>query len=283
MNRLDYAKEKPEFIARLRAITHEQEQFRLDSKLRALVELRVSQINGCVYCVDLHSREARTLGENQQRLDSLPVWKESPCFDLREKAALAWVESLTLIPQSHACDADYRAVCESFSSTEVVELSLAVSLANFWNRMAGGFRRMPEKSNPRSAIVEQNRVIDHIDLRVSHLDEAKSFYDRLMPVIGFPHSYASSLGIAYEAESIHSKPEFVGLIEDPDHQPCATRIAFRASNNATVDGIVEIATLAGAHNVEGPLFCPEYSPTYYAVFFDDPSGNHLEVCCRTAP
>jgi AhpD family alkylhydroperoxidase len=148
MNRLDYAKEKPEFVAQLRAITREQEQFQLNPKLRALVELRVSQINGCAYCVDLHSREARTLGENQQRLDALPVWKESPFFDTCEKAALAWAESLTLIPQSHAGEADYRAVCESFSGTEVVELSIAVSLANFWNRMAGGFRRMPEPANP---------------------------------------------------------------------------------------------------------------------------------------
>jgi AhpD family alkylhydroperoxidase len=146
MNRLDYAKEKPEFVARLRAITREQEQFLLNPKLRALVELRVSQINGCAYCVDLHSRDARTLGENQQRLDSLTVWKESPFFDMREKAALAWAESLTLLPQSGTCDADYHAVCVSFSSTEVVELSLAVSLANFWNRMAGGFRRMPNRT-----------------------------------------------------------------------------------------------------------------------------------------
>lgn len=149
MNRIDYAKEKPEFIARLRSITREQEQFRLDTKLRALVELRVSQINGCVYCTDLHSREARTLGESQQRLDSLPVWEESPFFDNREKAALAWAKSLTLIPQSHACESNYRAVCEFFSDTEVVELSIVVSVANFWNRMAGGFRRMPEIANPQ--------------------------------------------------------------------------------------------------------------------------------------
>lgn len=147
MNRLDYAKEKPDFIAQLRAITRQQEQFLLKPKLRALVELRVSQINGCTYCVDLHAREARVLGENQQRLDSLPVWKESPFFDTREKAALAWAESLTLIPQSHACEADYLAVSESFSDREVVELSLSVSLANFWNRMAGGFRRMPDQAN----------------------------------------------------------------------------------------------------------------------------------------
>ena len=143
MNRIDYFQTKPDLITKFRALTAEQKEFTLDGKLRALVELRVSQINGCAYCTDLHSREARELGENQQRLDSLPVWRESPFFSDPEKAALAWAESLTLIAQTHAADAEYEAVRKHFSELEVVELSLAVSLANFWNRMAGGFRRQP--------------------------------------------------------------------------------------------------------------------------------------------
>jgi AhpD family alkylhydroperoxidase len=147
MSRIDYFSSKPDFITQLRKVTKEQGEFGLDVMLRVLVELRVSQINGCVYCTDLHSKEARVLGESHQRLDSLPVWKESPFFDPREKAALAWAESLTLIPQTNASDTDYRAVCHFFSSTEVVELSIVVSLANFWNRMAGGFRRIPETVN----------------------------------------------------------------------------------------------------------------------------------------
>jgi AhpD family alkylhydroperoxidase len=143
MNRIDYFKAKPELITQLRNLTKDQENFQLDGKLRALIELRVSQINGCAYCVDLHSREARGRGEKQQRLDLLPVWRESPFFDDREKAALAWAESLTLISQTHAADDEYEAVRKHFSDLEVVELSLAISLANFWNRMAGGFRRKP--------------------------------------------------------------------------------------------------------------------------------------------
>jgi AhpD family alkylhydroperoxidase len=143
MNRIDYFKAKPELITQLRNLTKDQENFQLDGKLRALIELRVSQINGCAYCVDLHSREARGRGETQQRLDLLPVWRESPFFDDREKAALAWAESLTLISQTHAADDEYEAVRKHFSDLEVVELSLAISLANFWNRMAGGFRRKP--------------------------------------------------------------------------------------------------------------------------------------------
>ena len=143
MSRIDYFKAKPELITKFRALTAEQKEFELDGKLRALVELRVSQVNGCVYCTDLHSREARELGENQQRLDSLPVWRESPFFNDREKAALAWAESLTLISQTHVADAEYEAVRTHFSDLEIVEMSLAISLANFWNRMASGFRRKP--------------------------------------------------------------------------------------------------------------------------------------------
>jgi len=143
MNRIDYFKAKPGLITEFRFLTKEQENFQLDGKLRALLELRVSQINGCAYCVDLHSREARERGESQQRLDSLPVYRESPFFNDREKAALGWAESLTLISQTHAADAEYEAVRKHFSDLEIVEMSIAISLANFWNRMAGGFRRMP--------------------------------------------------------------------------------------------------------------------------------------------
>ncbi len=143
MTRIDYYKNKPEFIMKLRGITKELEQFSLDPRLRALVESRVSQINKCVYCTDLHLREARALGETVQRLDTLAVWQESPFFDDREKAALAWAEVLTLVPETHAGDPDYQRLLEHFSETEIVELSLAIALSNFWNRMAVGFRKMP--------------------------------------------------------------------------------------------------------------------------------------------
>ena len=143
MTRIDYYKTKPELITKLRNLTKEQETFSLEPKLRALIETRISQINGCVYCTDLHSREARALGEGQQRLDTLPVWRESPFFTEGEKAALAWAESLTLIAETHAGDAEYLALQQHFGETEIVELSLTISLSNFWNRMAGGFRKLP--------------------------------------------------------------------------------------------------------------------------------------------
>ena len=143
MSRIDYFAHKPDLITRLRTLTQEQKTFTLDAKLRALIETRVSQINHCVYCIDLHSKEARALGEKQQRLDSLPAWQESPFFDAREKAALAWAESLTYLPDTNANDADYAPLQHHFSDEEIVELSLSISLANFWNRMASGHRKMP--------------------------------------------------------------------------------------------------------------------------------------------
>lgn len=143
MPRIDYFSHMPGLITQLRNIAHEVERFSLDAKLRALMETRVSQINGCAYCVDLHIKEARKLGETHQRLDTLPVWQESPFFDEREKVALAWAESLTHISETHAGDNEYNALKQFFSEKEIVEMSIAVSLANFWNRMAGGFRRMP--------------------------------------------------------------------------------------------------------------------------------------------
>lgn len=141
--RIDYFQHKPEWITRLRELTWEQESFSVDPRLRALVELRVSQMNGCGYCVDLHAREARDRGESQQRLDALPVWHDSPFFSDREKSALAWAECLTRISETHAGDAEFDAVRRHLTEQETVELSLSVSLANFWNRVAGGFRRQP--------------------------------------------------------------------------------------------------------------------------------------------
>ncbi|MEQ1661910.1 MAG: carboxymuconolactone decarboxylase family protein [Thiobacillus sp.] len=142
--RIDYFSHMPGLITRLRHITLEQAQFTLDQPLRALIEARVSQLNACVYCLHLHFREARHRGESQRRLDSLMVWHESPLFDAREKAALAWADALTLLPDTRAEESVFAALKLHFSDLEIVELSLAISLANFWNRMASGFRREPE-------------------------------------------------------------------------------------------------------------------------------------------
>lgn len=120
----------------------------IDARLRALVELRVSQINGCVYCCDLHSTQARAEGESQQRLDCLAAWPECPFFDDREKAALAWAEALVHVAATHAPDDVYDRLKPHFTEAQIVDLTLAISLMNAWNRLAIGLRMLPA---PRKA------------------------------------------------------------------------------------------------------------------------------------
>lgn len=116
----------------------------IDARLRAIVELRVSQINGCAYCVDLHTRDARQVGETQQRLDCLTVWKEVSFFSDVEKAALAWSEALTLVTEHGAPQAVYETLQVHFSDAEIVDLTLVIAQMNAWNRLAIGFGHKPE-------------------------------------------------------------------------------------------------------------------------------------------
>ncbi len=116
----------------------------IDAKLQALVELRVSQINGCVYCLDLHARQARAAGEVQQRLDCLAAWQEYPLFNERERAAFAWAEAVTLLPDTHAPDDVYEALFGQFSEQEIVDLTLIVAFMNTWNRLGVAFRELPD-------------------------------------------------------------------------------------------------------------------------------------------
>lgn len=115
----------------------------IDKKLRALVELRVSQINGCAYCVDLHSEQARAEGETRQRLDGIAVWRESPFFDDRERAALAWAEAVTRLPSTNAPDDIYESLKRYYSERQIVDLTLIISVMNAWNRLAVAFRHLP--------------------------------------------------------------------------------------------------------------------------------------------
>ncbi|CAB1274627.1 carboxymuconolactone decarboxylase family protein [Candidatus Nitrosacidococcus tergens] len=116
----------------------------IDKKLRALVELRISQINGCAYCVDKHAQQAREAGENQQRLDCLPVWRESHFFTKAECVALSWAESVTYIATTRAPDEIYQELQQHFSEQEIVDLTLIVSMMNMWNRIAISLQRLPE-------------------------------------------------------------------------------------------------------------------------------------------
>lgn len=141
--RIAYYQVAPDAIQALAASRPYIESSSIDVRLRALVELRSSQINGCAYCVDLHSREARKAGEAQQRLDCLPVWRETTFYSDRERAALAWAEAVTLVSQTGVPDAVYQEARAQFSEKELVDLTLVVSVINAWNRIAISFRQGP--------------------------------------------------------------------------------------------------------------------------------------------
>lgn len=138
--RLDFYKASPEAAKAMLALEAAVGKLGLEPSLIELVKLRASQINGCAYCVDLHARDARKLGESERRLHAVAVWRESPFFTDRERAALAWTESLTRLAETRAPDADYEWLSSQFSERERVELTLAINTINSWNRLAVGFR-----------------------------------------------------------------------------------------------------------------------------------------------
>ena len=142
-HRLDLRREAPEAYRALAALSRAAT---LEPTLTELVKLRVSQINGCAYCIDLHNREALARGESARRLNLLPVWHEVPhLYTSRERAALAWTEAVTLISQTHVPDEVYALARSEFSETELTNLNLAVVAINGWNRFAISFRKMPEE------------------------------------------------------------------------------------------------------------------------------------------
>ena len=112
----------------------------LEYSLYELVRIRASQINGCAYCIHMHTRDARKAGETEERLYLVAAWRESPLFTPRERAALAWTEALTLIAQTRAPDEDYEALKAHFTDEEIAKLSMAINMINLWNRVAVGFR-----------------------------------------------------------------------------------------------------------------------------------------------
>jgi AhpD family alkylhydroperoxidase len=121
-----------------------------DSKLLDLVRMRASQINGCAYCLDMHSKDARANGETEQRLYGLEAWRETPYYSDRERAALEWTEALTLVSESHVPDDVYERVRQQFSEEELVQLSLAVVSINGWNRLNIAARTVPGDYVPGS-------------------------------------------------------------------------------------------------------------------------------------
>jgi len=122
-----------------------------DPKLMTLIKLRVSQMNGCAYCLHMHRHEALKLGEAEDRMLLLDAWHESQLYTPRERAALAWAESLTRIAKTHAPDAVYEEARSVFSEDELLALSIGVAMINAWNRLAIGYRQQHPAGRPRAA------------------------------------------------------------------------------------------------------------------------------------
>lgn len=139
--RLDYRTVLPEASRAMTVLEKVVESSTLEPKLLELVKQRASQINGCAWCLDMHTKDARAIGEDEQRLHLVAVWREAPFFTPRERAALAWTEALTLLPETGAPDDTYAAMAREFDPTEQVALTLAIVAINGWNRLAVGFRR----------------------------------------------------------------------------------------------------------------------------------------------
>ena len=144
--RIDLIRVNPGILQAMFTLERQIRRAGLDRKLLDLVRMRASQINGCAYCLDMHSKDARAAGETEQRLYGLSAWREAPYYSARERAALEWTESLTLVAETHVPDDVYERVREQFSEDELAHLSLAVVAINGWNRLnvaartvAGGY------------------------------------------------------------------------------------------------------------------------------------------------
>jgi AhpD family alkylhydroperoxidase len=138
--RIDFMTADPKAIPLLLGIERHISASRLEPKLLHLVKMRASQINGCAFCLDMHSKDARAEGETEQRLYSLDAWEEAPYYSDRERAALEWTEAVTLLGNGHVPDGVYEKVRAQFSEKEIATLTLAVAMINTWNRLNVAFR-----------------------------------------------------------------------------------------------------------------------------------------------
>ncbi len=139
-SRVNYRNVAPGALEAMLGLEHYTHSSGLEPSLLELVKTRASQINGCAYCLDMHTKDARAAGESEQRLYVLPAWREAPFYTERERAALAWTEAVTLISANDVPDALYHEVREHVSEKELVDLTLAVVAINGWNRLAISFR-----------------------------------------------------------------------------------------------------------------------------------------------
>ena len=138
----------PEGFAALRRLSHVVDESGLEPSLLELVKLRASQVNGCAYCIDMHAKDLRALGDTEQRVYSLDAWDECPYYTDRERAALAWTEAVTHLAPARVPDAVYERVREQFSEREVADLTVLLATINAWNRLAIAARTTPGTYQP---------------------------------------------------------------------------------------------------------------------------------------
>jgi AhpD family alkylhydroperoxidase len=141
--RLNYLAIAPEMMQSMLALDKAVATSGLEQDLMLLVKIRASQINGCAFCIKMHTKDARAHGEREERLYLLDAWQEAPIYTDRERAALAWTEALTLVSQTHAPDEDYETVRAHFSEPEQVKLTMLIATINSLNRLSIGFRSVP--------------------------------------------------------------------------------------------------------------------------------------------
>lgn len=150
-SRLNFAKAAPDAYKAVAALDSYVKGSGIEPRLIHLIKLRASQINGCAYCVDMHTKEARHSGLSQQWINLVCVWRESPHFDERERAVLGWTEALTNVAETRAPDEAYEALKAHFNEEEMTKITVAIGAINVWNRLCVGFRALPPIDAPAVA------------------------------------------------------------------------------------------------------------------------------------
>ena len=149
--RIEWVRAAPGALRAMAALQRYVGESGLEPELLGLVEVRASYLNGCAYCVDMHTKDARARGESEQRLYAVPVWRETPFFTPRERAALAWTEAVTEVGRTGVPDDVFEEVRAHFEEDELVNLTMAIVVINGWNRLSVSFRSEPGTYQPRSA------------------------------------------------------------------------------------------------------------------------------------
>ena len=152
-SRLDISKYITSGLGRAMLTLSAETEKRVERSLFHLVEIRASQINGCAYCIDMHTKEARAAGETEQRIYALNAWQETPFFTERERAALEWTEAVTRVADTHVPDEVFERVSRHFNEEELVALTFAVVVINSWNRLSISFRPVVGSYQPKAVVV----------------------------------------------------------------------------------------------------------------------------------